>query len=70
MALVELHRFYNPVEAELARLRLGSEGIDAIVFDTEMAYVTAATGIRLMVADDDEAAARDVLGLPSAPEPR
>jgi putative signal transducing protein len=62
MSLVELKRFYSPVEAELARLRLANEGIESIVFDGEVAmYVGAATGVRLMVLDDDEAAAKALL---------
>ena len=36
MALVELARFDNRVAADLARLRLLSEGVDAILFDAEM----------------------------------
>ena len=57
MSLVELKRFYTPVEAELARLRLASEGIESIIFDSESLYVGGVTGIRLMVdeADKDEA---------------
>ena len=55
MSLVELKRFYSPVEVELARLRLASEGIDSIVFDGEVAtYVGGATGIRLMVLEEDK----------------
>jgi len=36
MALVELARFDNRIEAELARLNLGAEGIEAVLFDAEM----------------------------------
>jgi hypothetical protein len=36
MSLVELARFDNRVEAELARLNLEAEGIDAILFDADM----------------------------------
>ena len=36
MALVELARFNNRIEADLARLYLDSEGIEAILFDAEM----------------------------------
>lgn len=53
MALVELHRFYSPVEADLARLRLASEGIESITFDADTIYATVATGVRLMVDEDD-----------------
>ena len=35
MALVELARFDNRIEAELARLNLGAEGIEAVLFDAE-----------------------------------
>ena len=36
MALVEAARFDNRIEAELARLNLGAEGIEALLFDAEM----------------------------------
>ena len=36
MSLVELARFDNRVEADLARLNLEAEGIDAVLFDTDM----------------------------------
>ena len=36
MALVELARFQTKVEADLARLLLEAEGIEAILFDAEM----------------------------------
>ena len=62
MSLVELKRYYNPVEVELARLRLANEGIESVVFDGESAsYVGVATGIRLMVREDDKAEAEKVL---------
>lgn len=62
MALVELHRFQTPVEAELARLHLAAEGIESVVFDSETLYASVATGVRLMVDEEDEAAARLILG--------
>jgi hypothetical protein len=62
MSLVELKRFYSPVEVELARLRLASEGIESVVFDGAVAtYVGGATGIRLMVHEDDKVEAERVL---------
>ena len=36
MSLVELARFDNRIEAELARLNLEAEGIQAVLFDAEM----------------------------------
>lgn len=62
MSLVELERFYSPVEAELARLRLDAAGIESVVFDGSTLYVGVATGVRLMVHEDDEAEARRLLG--------
>jgi hypothetical protein len=62
MALVELRRFFNPVEAELARLRLASAGIDSVIFDDQVAlYIGAASGIRLMVLDEDKEEAGQLL---------
>ena len=55
MSLVELARFDNRIEAELARLNLEAEGIGAVLFDAEM--ISFGWGpmmpIRLMVLDED-----------------
>lgn len=61
MSLVELERFYSSVEADLARLRLEAAGIPSIVFDADTLYASVATGVRLMVDEDDEAQARRLL---------
>ena len=55
MALVELARFNNRIEADLARLYLDSEGIEAILFDAEMnSYGWGPMmPVRLMVLDED-----------------
>lgn len=56
MALVELTRFQNRIEAELARLHLESEGVEAVLFDTEINYFYGGLfmPIRLMVLDEDQ----------------
>ena len=57
--LVELARFPNKVEADLARLLLESAGLTAIPFDEGMNYVVGPLmPVRLMVpeSDYDEAA--------------
>jgi hypothetical protein len=62
--LVELARFPTRVAADLARLRLESEGVDAILFDAE----TASLGwgpmmpVRLMVLESDRWLAEKLLG--------
>lgn len=63
MSLVELARFDNRVEAELARLNLNAEGIDAVLFDAEMSSFGwgPMMPIRLMVLHDDVADARKLL---------
>lgn len=63
MALVELARFGNRIEAELARLNLEAAGIDAILFDAEMASFGwgPMMPIRLMVLDEDLEEARELL---------
>jgi len=63
MSLVELARFDNRVEAELARLNLEAEGIDAILFDADMHSFGwgPIVPIRLMVLEDDLADARRLL---------
>jgi hypothetical protein len=53
--LVEAARYNNRTEADLARLYLESEGIDAILFDTEINYFYGGLfmPVRLMVLDED-----------------
>jgi hypothetical protein len=54
-ALVEAARYSNRVEADLARLSLESEGIESVLFDTEInnVYGGLLLSIRLMVLDED-----------------
>ena len=53
--LVEAARFMTRVEADLARLYLEREGIDAVLFDTEINYFYGGLfqPVRLMVLDED-----------------
>ncbi|HLO20329.1 MAG TPA: DUF2007 domain-containing protein [Sphingomicrobium sp.] len=53
--LVEAARFNSRVEADLARLYLESEGVDAILFDTEIHYFYGGLfmPVRLMVLDEE-----------------
>ncbi len=55
MGLVELARFNSRIEADLARLYLDSDGVDAILFDAEMnSYGWGPMmPVRLMVLDED-----------------
>ena len=60
MSLVELHRYFTGIEAEVDRTMLGSHGIEAIVFDTGLNTAEGggfATAVRLMVLDEDYAEA-------------
>ena len=63
MSLVELARFDNRIAAELARLNLEADGIDAVLFDAEMnSYGWGPMmPIRLMVIEEDLAEARRLL---------
>ena len=63
MALVELSKFYNVFEASLVKGRLDAADIACVLFDTEMNWggLDGAVPIRLMVDDEDLAAARRVL---------
>jgi len=63
MALVEIARFYNSFEAGVVQSRLDADGIDSVLFDTEMSLqaMGVAIPIRLMVDEDDEAAARAII---------
>ena len=55
MSLVEAARFDNRTEAELARLNLGAEGIEAVLFDAEMHSFGFGPimPVRLMVIEED-----------------
>ena len=62
-AVVELAKFNNRTEAELARLYLSSEGIESVLFDAEVAgfYGGLLMPVRLMVLDEDIELARGLL---------
>ncbi len=63
MALVELARFHSRVEADLARLLLLSEGLEAVLFDAEMNSFGwgPMMPVRLMVIEEDRGRAEQVL---------
>jgi hypothetical protein len=63
VSLVELARFDNRIEAEVARLNLEAEGIDAVLFDAEISHFYGGwfLPIRLMVLDEQLEDARAVL---------
>ena len=63
MGLVLAARFYNGFEAGIAQSRLTDEGIDSYIFDLEMNWggLNGVVPVRLMVAEEDLAAARRVL---------
>jgi hypothetical protein len=64
--LVEAARFDNRIKAELARLNLEAEGLDAVLFDAEMNSFGwgPLMPIRLMVIEEDLAEARRLLAVP------
>ena len=64
MTLVLLAEYSDPIAADAARLALDDAGIDAVIFDAGMASLGLGmlTPARLMVLDEDLAAARAVLG--------
>lgn len=61
--LVEAARYNSRVEADLARLYLASEGVEAVLFDTEINYFYGGLfmPVRLMVLDEDLERARGLL---------
>ena len=61
--LVEAGRYSSRVEADLARLYLESEGVEAVLFDTEINYFYGGLfmPVRLMVLDEDAALAKRLL---------
>ena len=65
--LVEAARYSTRVEADLTRLYLESEGVEAILFDTEINYFYGGLflPVRLMVLDEDLGAAQRLLAAKS-----
>lgn len=61
MALVELGRFYDSIEAGMVRSRLASEGIESVLFDESMSWVGGAIPVRLMVDESDRERAERLL---------
>ncbi len=63
MALVELGKYYNSLEAGIVRGRLESEGIAVHMFDFNMTLegVGLLIPVRLMVDEDDLNQARRIL---------
>jgi hypothetical protein len=61
--LVEAARYNSRVEADLARLYLESEGVEAVLFDTEINYFYGGLfmPVRLMVLDEDLKQAKALL---------
>ena len=64
MSLVELACYGTRVEADLARLALDAEGIEAVIFDAEANSFFGGgglVGVRLMVLDEDRDEAAEIL---------
>ncbi len=62
MDLVEVDRVFDSVGAEIVRGYLESAGIEAVLFDSGLASLLGGvSGVRVMVAPDDAAAARALL---------
>ena len=61
--LVEAARYNSRVEADLARLFLESEGVESVLFDTEINYFYGGLfmPVRLMVLDEDLGLAQRLL---------
>jgi hypothetical protein len=64
--VVEAARFSTRVEADLARLYLQSEGVESVLFDTEINYFYGGLflPVRLMVLEEDVELARRLLADP------
>lgn len=63
MPLVTLETLFDPMAAEIMRMRLEAGGIEAVLFDNGIASLIGAglSGVRVMVLDEDEAEARLLL---------
>ena len=66
--MTPIRTFNTRVEADLARIALGAEGIEATVVGLDVALEGGAGGVRLLVVDRQAAEARRVLAkvLPSS----
>ena len=61
---VTLHKFINPIEAEIVKGKLESEGIRAFILDQNLTYTIGPTilgGFRLQVERDDYLQAKQIL---------
>lgn len=66
-AWVTLEVFYDPIGAQVARSRLESAGIEALLVDEGMGGMFSyglIKGVRLQVAAEDEERARELLAEP------
>jgi hypothetical protein len=64
VSLVELARYGTRVEADLARLELDAEGIEAVIFDAEANSFFGGgglIGVRLMVLEEEKEEAAAIL---------
>lgn len=61
--MIEVARFFTPVEADLARLLLDSHGIDSFLLDAQMSnfFGGVMTPVRLLVLEEDAQEAGAIL---------
>jgi inosine-uridine nucleoside N-ribohydrolase len=59
--MTPVRTFNTQVEAEVARIALNAEGIEATVVGLDVALEGGAGGVRLLVADERAPAARKIL---------
>lgn len=62
--MIEIMRTVNPVDLSYAQALLKDAGIEPHVFDAHVSALEGSIGVfprRLMVIDEDEAAARNIL---------
>jgi hypothetical protein len=59
--MTPIKTFNTRVEAELARIALNAEGINATVVGLDVAFEGGANGVRLLVRDDQADAALKIL---------
>jgi Putative prokaryotic signal transducing protein len=67
--MVTIASFFEPLEAEMAKLRLESAGIDVFLSGENARIMEPGLGpLQLQVSAEDEADARAILADPGAPE--
>ena len=59
--LITIVTFINPMDAELARIRLARDGIESFLMEKDLIHLTLDWGVRLQVKESDAGRAIQIL---------